>query len=332
MELTLKIPKRLVFRLRPHERQLDKILELGLDAFEAADQIAIDTEEEALFEDDIPASWRQAAQSFSERLTETSDLPAPTPAELTAYLEGDLGAAEADSLRGRLLQHPKAIEELLVMEDPGLDSMGLGRKADAEFDDSEVRQAWDQLQVRLAAQEAPISESEPESQSEAPSPFESHVTPESARSQPRRFTRARLRPWLSLAAGVLLTTLSFGASSVYHGRQATAPQITHEIELKVNRGSGRLFTIQPNVDQVMLRLPRPASTLNQGPRHLEVFSPDGRSILSRRIEGWAQGGNSLHLILPRQQLAAGDYLLVIRDPGAEAVEPQEEYAFSLDMP
>lgn len=328
MELTLKIPQRLVFRLRPHESQLDKILELGLDAFEAADRIAGPTEEGAFLEQDIPDSWRQAAGTLSESLASAPALPAPSRAELVAYLEGDLEEANAESLRQRLLEHPKALEDLLVMEDPHLGSVSLEEGDDAGAGDLEVRQAWEQMQVRLAARQRP--EPDLETGADSSTAKADSRTPLQV-SQARRFAKtSRLRPWLSLAAGVLLTTLSFTASSVYHGRQAGAPQITQDIELNVSRG-GRLFEVQEKVDQVMLRISRPATTLGQGPRTLEVVSPTGKTILKRHIEGWDQGGNSLHVVLPRHQLAAGDYLLLIRDPAPGATEPPQQYRFALEM-
>lgn len=345
MELTLNIPEQLNFRLRPHQDRLDKIIELGLDALEAGDKIAAEAPAEDAVGGPIPPDWLAASNSLARRWQAECTLPRPRQEELEAYLRGELDDEAAEALRERLMGHPEAIEDLLVLDATQLDATQLGatpldeaqlseelREAPSDglqdgqpsvsaadaISDTEIRQAWQDLKLRMASRRA--ADSAPgNGPEEANTAAAERPTADVLPMPPRPARRpSPTRNWLYLVAGLLLTTGGFAASTAYHSQQPVTAYITSRIELNTSRGP-RPFQLDAGADHVLLLVSLPAPvTVGDQPPVLVITGPGGATVYRRAIEG-NDGGGTLHLALPRYKLPPGDYRLeVLQDTGGQA--------------
>lgn len=340
MELTLNIPEHLIFRLRSHEDQMAEILELGLDALEAADRIATAPMDSDGVPETLPLPWQEATDALAQSVRADSTTSRPSQAELAEYLRGDLDGPAADALRQRLLEHPESLDRLLAMDDSRTAAEGSSTDRRSEqISDDEVQQAWRHLQLRIKARPegpTPLPSEDLPFEVPAVSPPRKSATPPSPslpraeRARPRRSAAGfRQRPWLAAAASLLLTTGGFAASSLYHSHYGSAPQITEPIQLNASRGS-RSYTVAPDAEHILLLVPRPPSTRTASQRLvLEVTSPRGHVVFRRSIQGLDGGGEMLHLVVPREDLTAGDHHLRILDPAAPSQNPLEDFPFTL---
>lgn len=340
MELTLNIPEPLVFRLRPHQARLAKILELGLDALEAAEGFTAGTIPDGFDgpmdrTDSETALWSDAAEALAPHWQEATPLKPLSSDVLRAYGRGQLDEDEAEAVRRQLMLQPRALEELLVMPDPPLaEASG---EPPLEISDEDVRQAWRQLQTRQAgrgtepsttALEETVHETLP-----AAGPGVDDTPVPSGLAVPRRQRRPGLgassRRWLALAAGLLLTSGGFAATQRYIEQQTSAPKLSSGLLLDVSRGA-RPYAVDPRADHVLLLL-QVEPDLLAGHRSLRLELLDqlnGRVIYRQSLDNIESGGSTLHLRVPRDKLPVGSYELrmVVGKGRGTIIEPTVSFA------
>ena len=353
MELTLNIPDRLVFRLRPHEARLAKILELGLDALEAAEGFTTLPPKEGLVVSEVGDPELSLWQTASDALDSSwRDAVSPEPLSrdlLAAYGRGELDDDAAEAVRAQLMLQPQALEDLLIMPDDLQDSEPQG--VAAEISDADVRQAWRQLQLRQASRaeatgdDSAGADAATADQTRADQTRADQAKPEASThrevtaeasviTMPRRRsqeTAARPLRWLAVAAALLLTTGGVVSTQRYIEHQAQAPKLSSSIHLGISRGP-RPFEVDAQAQNVLLLIDMDSTLAAEGrPLLLSIRDRrDGRIVYRQKLATGNGVGSTLHLLVPREQLPNGTYDLTMSetDRPNETVGPS--YPFTLE--
>ncbi len=334
MELTLNIPDRLVFRLRPHEARLANILELGLDALEAAEGFTTESPpgiaEQPM---DRPhaetALWTAASDALAPHWQEGVSAEPLSSEILRAYGRGELDEGDAEAVRQRLMAQPQALEELLAMPDePQADAH---QDLPVEISDEDVQQAWRQLQLRQASRGGEANTPGRTSTAAATAAATATTAPlaqPSIRRRPERATSPAWR-WLALAAGLLLTTGGLAVTQHYVEHRISSPKLSSSLLLDVSRGP-RPYTVDPRADHLLLLLQvEPEVLAKHRDLRLEIIDQPSRQVVYREtLKVDAGGGSTLHLRVPRYRLPVGSYELrmsELEEPNG-VVEPSVSFA------
>lgn len=303
MQLTVDIPEEMVPRLRPHEKRLTRVLELGLEALEASGSgSGAEASEEA--------ALQQAASAFTERALDDDEEPL-TPEELVAYAEERLGKAERAELEERLALEPEAVDELLdyhhfeTLEPPS---------RDLALSDDDVRSALGELRGSIAA-EKPRAESPTSASANGPGPV----------SIVRRLQKQL--PYLALAASLVLALGSFLMVQGEQDEVMVAKNVQF-FELLGKKGEPWRFDLEEESDWFQLTLPRIPSL--EGKHGEIVLSLNGQTILRSSIQGQAAEGTRVVISdLPKKRFGIGSYKIEILDAEGLLLETLE---FSVERP
>ncbi len=305
MQLTVDIPEEMVPRLRPHEKRLTRVLELGLEALEASGSgSGAETSEEA--------ALQQAASAFTERALDDDEEPL-TPEELVAYAEERLGKAERAELEERLALEPEAVDELLdyhhfeTLEPPS---------RDLALSDDDVRSALGELRGSIAA-EKPRAESPTSASANGPGPV----------SIVRRLQKQL--PYLALAASLVL---ALGSFLMVQGEQETRVA-AHVQTLPIGHLRGIATETRHIAEEPRgwYQLQFPNISLPPGERgEIVLVTSSGQEISRFRIAGTRAAATQLVTApIPASELPYGTYRLEILDSKGRLFD---EFALSIEPP